>query len=140
MKTFCVLFVSLICFGCKPKLQQTDIKISLTKDRHVLRITGLDYSIIQDINRDSVNSAWQSLVPVFRMPADTDLKDFQPLQPGKYVVNGRAILFTPDTPFAKQQTYFVRYYKHDSNNSQWDYIKQHKKLGEIPYTDLIFKQ
>ena len=83
---------------------------------------------------------WQSLVPVYKMPADTDLKNYQTAQPGKYIVKDSVVMFTPDTPFIASQTYFVRYYKFDANNKASDYILGHNKLGSRPYTDLIFKQ
>jgi hypothetical protein len=97
--------------------------------------------MIQSLNSDSVSSSvWQSLIPVYKMPADTDLKDYQPVQPGKYTVQDSIVIFTPDTPLKKGQAYFVRYYHYDKGSSLWDHIKDHQKLSSQQYTDLIFKQ
>jgi hypothetical protein len=135
-----VLFV-MLCFGCNAnKNSSAPVKINLTADKHSINIVGLDNTIVQDINRDSLGGNWQSLVPVYKMPADTDLKNYQPAQPGKYIVKDSIVVFTPDTAFIARQTYFVRYYKFDANTKAADYILGHNKLGSLPYTDLIFKQ
>jgi len=133
------LLLLVICLGCTSKPKSTAIQISLIND-HSLKITGLDYTVVQEINRDSATASWQSLVPVYHMPADTDMKDYQKPQPGKYLVTDGAIVFTPDTPFAKLQTYFVRYHHYEYGRSLWDDIIKHKKLSHQQYTDLIFKQ
>jgi len=136
-----LLFLILFSLGCSSnKTGVNQVQIHLTPDRHSIKITGIDYAIMQDINRDSLGGNWQSLVPVYKMPADTDLKNYQPVQPGKYLVKDSAVVFTPDTPFAAQQIYFVRYYKFDATTSASDYIMGHNKLGNLHYTDLIFKQ
>ncbi|MGZ3821843.1 MAG: hypothetical protein ACXVB6_14710, partial [Mucilaginibacter sp.] len=90
-------------------------------------------------NRDTANGAWQSLLPVYRMPADTDMKDFQNAQPGSYHVNDSLVIFTPDTPFRKGQPYFLRFFEHDEATSAWQYIKGKVKIREATHTDLIFK-
>jgi hypothetical protein len=136
-----LLLIALFCAGCssnQPKVN--NVKINLTSDKHSLKITGLDPLIVQDLNRDSSGGNWQSLVPVYKMPADTDLKNYQPIQPGKYAVADSVVTFTPDTPFAAAQTYFVRYYKYDANSKASDFILGKNKLGSLHYTDLIFKQ
>lgn len=115
------------------------VHISLINN-HSLKFTGLDYTTVQEINQDTSATGWQSLIPVYRMPADTDMMDFQTAQPGKYVVNEGTVIFTPDTPFVKQQIYFVRYYRYADGNSLWDYLKKQKKLSRPQYTDLPFKQ
>ena len=114
--------------------------ISLDSSKQTLKITGLNNVIVQDINRDTTANKWQQLIPVYRMPVDTDMKDFQPIQPGKYLVKDSLIFFTPDTPFARQQTYFVRHYHYDEDRSVWSFIKGERHAGKINYTDLIFKQ
>jgi hypothetical protein len=137
-KKTAMLLLTLL-WGCAPKQQTDNIRINLTDSGRSLSVIGIGPDILQEITRDSVTSGWQSLVPVYRMPADTDLKDFQKAQPGKYVVKGGAILFTPDTPFAKKTVYFVRYFQYNSGHNATDYITAHKKLGQPTYTDLIFK-
>jgi len=135
----CLFFFLILCLGCTSNTKSTAIHINLINDRS-LKITGLDYTLVQEINSDSATANWQGLVPVYRMPADTDLKDYQKPQPGKYSVTYGAVIFTPDTPFTKLQAYFVRYYHYDQGRSLWDDITKHKKLGQQQYTDLIFKQ
>ncbi|QEC76932.1 hypothetical protein [Mucilaginibacter ginsenosidivorax] len=133
--------MTLFIIGCSSNQHKiNNVKINLTPDKHSLKITGLDPLIVQDINRDSTEGNWQSLVPVYKMPADTDLKNYQPIQPGKYMVADSVVTFTPDTPFAAAQTYFVRYYKYDANSKASDFILGKNKLGSLHYTDLIFKQ
>lgn len=133
------LFIFLV-FGCAGnKTEVRQVKINLSPDKHSLNITGLDPLIVQDINRDSTDGNWQSLAPVYKMPADTDLKNYQPIQPGKYVVIDSVVVFTPDTPFIAQQTYFVRYYRFDANSKASDFILGKNKLGSLHYTDLVFK-
>jgi len=135
-----ILFLLIICcYACKSKTANT-IQISLADSGHTLKFNGLDPSIIGEISRDTAVNIWQSLIPVYKMPADTDMKDFQTAQPGKYLVSGSTVLFTPDTPFAKQQTYFIRYYRYADGNSLLDYLKKQKKLSVPQYTDLPFKQ
>ena len=114
--------------------------ISLDSSNQTLKITGLSNAIVQDINRDTTINKWQQLIPVYRMPADIDMKDFQPIQPGKYLVKDSLIFFTPDTPFARQQTYFIRHYHYDEDRSVWSFIKGERRAGKINHTDLIFKQ
>jgi hypothetical protein len=132
-----VLFLLSFLLGCTVK---TDAPIHISMVNQSLRVTGLDAAIIGEIGRDSSVGVWQSLVPVYRMPADTDMKDYQHVQPGKYMVEGDAVIFTPDTPFLKNQAYFVRWYQYSKGSTFWDHIKHHEKLGKQPYQDLIFKQ
>lgn len=137
MKRWGVLLL-LICLGCKQKSPTPTVHISLIDSNHSLKITGIDSVILNDIDRDTAKN-WQSLFAISRMPADTDLKDYQPVQPGKYRVSKGSVIFTPDTPFVKQQRYFLRYYMHGSNKDIWDYARNHAKPGQLHYTDLIFK-
>jgi hypothetical protein len=132
-----VLLLLLIFIGCKQS-NAPAIKISLIDSNKTLRISGLDYAIVQDINRDTTTNVWQNLIQVYRMPADTDMKDFQPIQPGNYMVKDSAVVFVPDTPFKPHQTYFMRYYRYDKGSTAWDYIKNHQKPGKKQYQDLIF--
>jgi len=139
MKKAALFLLIICCFACKSKPAST-IQISLADSGRALKLTGFDPTVIGEIGRDTAVNIWQSLIPVYKLPADTDMMDFQTAQPGKYVVDSSAVLFTPDTPFAKQQTYFVRYYRYADGNSLWDYLKKQKKLSRPQYTDLPFKQ
>src|SRR6185312_9201481 len=98
----CFLFL-LLCIGCSRK-PETLVKVALVDSGHSVKFTGLDYAVISEINRDSTTGLWKTLIPVFRMPADTDLKTYQPVQPGSYKLIDSAIIFTPDTPFIKGRT------------------------------------
>jgi len=126
--------------GCAHKSAAPVIHITLINNQQSLQLTGLDAAILAEIGRDSSIAAWQSLVPVYRMPVDTDMKDYQKPQPGKYDVKDSVVVFTPDTPFLKQQTYFVRYYLFEQHNTTMDYLNSDKKIGEQQHMDLIFKQ
>jgi hypothetical protein len=130
----------LLCFGCTHQPKQPAVHLTLINNNQSVEFKGLDYAITGEINRDSVPGIWQGLIPVYRMPADTDMKDYQKPLPGQYRLKDSAVVFTPDTPFVKNQTYFVRYFKFDGGNDSWDIIKGKKKLGKTAYTDLIFKQ
>lgn len=133
------MFLLLICLGCTSKAPAPTINISLVNNNQSLQISGLDKIIITDIARDTANH-FESLVPVFRMPADTDMKDYQPIQPGKYIVKDSALIFTPDTPFTKQQVYFVRYFQYGGDYKVMDFVKGQRTATKLRYTDLIFKQ
>jgi hypothetical protein len=139
MKNLPALFLILICIGCKSETSQPVISIALVNNNQSLQITGLNNLVIKEIASDSTNH-FESLIPVFRMPADTDMKDYQPVQPGKYMVKDSAIIFTPDTPFAKHQGYFMRYFQYGGGSSVWDFLKGKKTASKLRYTDLIFKQ
>ncbi len=129
-----------VCLSCVSKPDKINVQISLINKNSSVKLKGLDYGIISEINRDSVTGIWQILIPVYKMPADTDLKNYQSAQPGTYKIIDSAMVFTPDTPFVKDKTYFMRYYKFGEGNSTMDFIKGNKKLRDIPYVDLIFKQ
>jgi len=134
------LLLLLVLLGCSHQPKTQPVRISLINSQRSLKFTGLDAAILGEIGRDSSTAVWQCLLPVYRMPADTDMKDFQHAQPGQYLVNGDAVVFTPDTPFTARQSYFVRYYLFGQGNTPIDYLKGHKKPGTQPYIDLIFKQ
>ena len=139
MKKAGVILTLLICFGCTHQPYKIDIKINLADSNHILKISGLDKSIITEISRDTSNYAWQSLFSVYKMPVDTDLIDYQKAQPGNYKVEDSVVVFTPDTAFKKGQAYFLRYYQHDEQVSGWQYISGNKRPGSLSYKDLIFK-
>jgi hypothetical protein len=133
----CFLFL-LLCLGCSHKPKAPTVSAGLVDSGRSVRFTGLDYAIVSELGRDSSKGIWQVLIPVFRMPADTDLKTYQPVQPGTYKLIDSAIVFTPDTPFVKGHAYFMRYYRFSGNDNMWDYIRGKSKLGRVPYTDLVF--
>lgn len=135
------MLLVLLSIGCNGnKAVEKQVQLTPTADKHSIKLSGMDYLVLQDIGRDSSGAAWQSLMPVYKMPADTDLKSYQPVQPGNYAIKDSAVVFTPDTPFTAGQTYFLRYYKFDAASKPTDFITGHNKLGSLHYTDLIFKQ
>jgi hypothetical protein len=138
MKIANLFLAIIICAGCSNHHKPVDVKISLTDSNRSLKITGFDKLIIADIGRDTNNEAWESLLPVYKMPADTDMKDYQNVQPGKYVVRDSVVIFTPDTAFKKGQAYFLRYFMHDEGTSAWQLIREKKRPGSISYKDLVF--
>ncbi len=133
------LFFLFICFGCTRQPEKPAVHINLVNNNRSVKFTGLDYAIISEINRDLTPGTWQNLIPVYQMPADTELKEYQPVQPGVYQIIDSAVVFTPDTPFVNGKTYFMRYYKFAEGKSLMDYIKDKRKLGSTAYTDLMFK-
>ena len=138
MKTIGLFSAMIICLGCSNHPKSFDVKISLTDNNRSLRIAGFDKLTIAEIGRDTNNEAWESLLPVYKMPADTDMKDYQNAQPGKYVVQDSLVIFTPDTAFNQGQEYYLRYIRHDEGTSAWQLVRQKKRPGSISYKDLVF--
>ncbi|GAA4329448.1 hypothetical protein GCM10023149_34150 [Mucilaginibacter gynuensis] len=133
------LFLLLCCMGCAEKQANQTIQISMTNDHKTAKFTSLNGDVAHEIERDTTVNKWQNLLPVYRMPADTDLKDFQPPQPGVYKLVQNQVFFTPDTAFVTGQTYFVRFYRYSEGGTSWDMLSRKNKPGQHPYTDLIFK-
>ncbi|ASU36656.1 hypothetical protein [Mucilaginibacter xinganensis] len=128
----------LFCFACTQKPKGPVVTVSASDNNRSVKFKGLDYAILSEINRDTTRGIWENLLPVYRMPADTDLKNYQPVQHGLYTVIDSAVVFTPDTPLIKGKTYFMRYYRFKGENI-WDYIKGKKRLGGVGHTDLVIK-
>jgi len=126
----------LLCIGCSQKAKTPAVQVK--RMGKSVQFSGLNYAIISDINRDSIPNVWETLLPVYKLPADTDLKNYQPLQHGTYVLKDSAVVFTPDTPFNKSQAYFMRFYQFDKGSTVWDFIKGHHKQGNTHYVDLEF--
>jgi hypothetical protein len=135
-----LIVIIFIIGGCTPAKHPAAVSISLINNGQSVQFKGLDYVVIQDIGRDTNKDVWQSLVPVYRMPADTDMKSYQPVQPGHYQLKDSVVVFTPDTPFVKGQTYFVRNYRLGEGAALIDYIKSRSQPGKVRFIDLIFKQ
>ncbi len=133
------LILLLICRACRQS-EPTVVKLTLNHTDGILKFSGIPPAVLADLVRDSIKSAdWQSLIPVYRMPTDTTLKNYQVAIAGIYRVNSGVVIFKPDTAFAKNQRYFARYYRHDEGISLLDMIRGHKKPNEVTYTELIFK-
>ncbi|MEO6632676.1 MAG: hypothetical protein ABIN13_13170, partial [Mucilaginibacter sp.] len=82
----------LFCFACSQKPKTPVVHVSLINNNRSVKFTGLDNAIVSEINRDTVREAWQTLLPVYKMPADTDFKNYQPVQPGAYTVKDSAVV------------------------------------------------
>ena len=135
------LVLLLLIVGCASKSNKTMVRINLAANGRSLQISGISNDVLQEISRDSATATtWQGLIPVYRMPKDTGLKDYQSPQPGKYVVTNYGVVFTPDTPFIKRQVYFLRFYKYGDGNSMMGFIQHRKKLGQVAYRDLSFER
>jgi len=138
MKNVCLFFAIILCLGCSHAPKAIKVKIGLADSNRSLKISGFDKAIITDIGRDTNNEAWQSLLPVYKMPSDTDMKDYQNVQPGNYKVEDSVVVFTPDTAFVKGQAYFLRFFRHDEGISALQYIRDRKRPGTLTYKDLVF--
>jgi len=134
-----ILFLAIIIYaGCSNHHKPVDVKISLTNSNRSLKIAGFDKLIIAEIGRDTNNEAWESLLPIYKMPTDTDMKDYENVQPGEYIVQDSLVVFTPDTAFKKGQAYFLRYFQHDQGASAWQYLREKKRPRSLSYKDLVF--
>jgi hypothetical protein len=133
------MFFLLVCFGCGHQAKMPIAHISLVNNDSAVEFSGIDASIMGEIGRDTASNVWQNLLPVYRMPADTDMKDYQPIQHGLYQIKDSSVVFTPDTPFAKGHIYFMRYYQFAGGDDTWEIIKGKKKLRGLRYVDLVFK-
>jgi hypothetical protein len=135
----CFLFIALVSCHSPSATHVGKINIRLSKDSQTVYISGLEYAILHDLKTDTLNAeAWQSILSVYRMPADTDTKDLQKQQPGAYTVADTAIVFKPDTAFAKHQRYFVRYYGGPLANDKTELLNSKTKLEGQRYKEVIF--
>jgi hypothetical protein len=138
MKRAALYLILMICWGCARKQGKLNLTINFADGNSSVKISGFDKAVIADIARDTANNVWQSLLPVYKMPVDTDMKDYQQEQPGKYRFADTAVVFIPDTPFRKGQVYFLRYYPHTESEDAWQYIKDKKRPGTLSHKDLVF--
>ncbi|MCC8409652.1 hypothetical protein LJ707_11995 [Mucilaginibacter sp. UR6-1] len=134
-KAWCIL---LVLFAACSSANKDEITVKIS-GKNEIRIHGLPAEALSKLAHDTSNAKWLSLLPVYRLPADDELKDYQPEQPGRYKIVNNNICFTPDTAFAKGQSYFVRYYRYAEGGSLWDIIRKKNKPGDHPHTDLPFK-
>ena len=138
MKIAGLCLILLFCWGCARKQEKLNLAINYTDSNRSVKISGFDKAVIADIARDTTNDVWQNFLPIYKMPADTDMKDYQQEQPGKYKFADTVVVFTPDTPFKKGQVYFLRYYPHTESEDAWQYIKGKRRPGTLSHKDLVF--
>jgi len=137
-----LVFFAMICISChSTDVSERDVThIILSRDSQLVCVSGIDYSILQQFKKDSLTTeAYQRILSVYRMPADTDMKDYQNEQPGIYNITGSLITFKPDTPFKKHQTYFARFYGHAMGNMPTDLAQGKGNLKAPKFTEVIFK-
>ena len=134
-----LLFILLTLAACKYKPAST-IKITVDHTHQAIKVTGVAATALYGIQHDSPNTeAMQNLFPVYKMPADTEMRNYQPTIKGRYGINGNNITFTPDTAFKTGQTYFARWYRYDQPLTATDMAMRTRKPGETPFIELIFK-
>ena len=138
MKKINLFLILIFCLGCTHS-SKINITITLIDSNKSIQISGFDKEVINDIAQNSADGAWQALLPIYKMPADTDMKDFQNAQPGKYIVKDSLAVFTPDTPFRKGQTYFLRTFDYTGAKDAWDFVRKQKGKGSAGHKDLLFK-
>ncbi len=138
MKRAGLYLILLICWGCGRKQEKLDLAINFADSNRSVKINEFNKVVIADIARDTANNIWQSFLPVYKMPVDTDMKDYQQEQPGKYKFADTTVVFTPDTPFKKGQVYFLRYYPHNESKDALQYIKDKKRPGILGHKYLVF--
>ena len=127
----------LFCLACTNKPKAPAIKVNFANDNKSVSFKGFDKAVMNDIGRDSAD--WRTVFPVYKMPADTDNKDYQKAQPGKYFLKDGSVIFTPDTPFKKGQVYFTRILNYEQGNSVSSMIRNRNIFSSKTYTELIFK-
>lgn len=136
----CFFILALVSCRENTGVRTAAIQIRLAADSQSICLTGLDYHTIYQLKNDSLSAqSWQNLFAVYRMPADTDMKDVQPAQPGHYTLSDTSVIFKPDTAFAKHQTYFVRFYGGALAQNQLQVLQGRAKIQGQHYCETVFK-
>lgn len=134
-----VILALLFFAACRNK-PANPVSIVVDKTRQVVKVVGLTETTLNGIKRDSLPmETLQNLFPVFAMPADTDMRNYQQPMKGKYQITAKEIAFIPDTLFKPGQTYFARYYRYDEQITSMDLVLHRRETGKPTYTELIFK-
>lgn len=132
-----LFFLLLFCFGCAGNKE--DVQVRVKPVNGTIQISGIQPEMLYRLDHDTVAERWQTLMPVFKLPVDTGLKDDQPEQPGAYTVSGSIVVFKPDTAFVKGHKYFLRFYQINKGGSVWDMLKPNStRPGMHTYSDMIF--
>lgn len=135
-KSACLLF---LYFCSCTSGRHTPISVRVV-DPHTVAFSHIDYNLLANLQRDTLTTdQWQRLLPVYRMPADTDMKDFSNPQPGKYRIKDSLVIFTPDTPLHKNTAYFARYYQYNNTGDAWKILKTKWKTRTPQYTECVFR-
>lgn len=107
------LFWLLIIVSCGKK--QADefltVQIALAKDSQNIILKGLRPDVLKQLKADSLSmERWQTLMGIYKIPADSGLLELQKEEPGIYRILGQQIIFKPDTAFESERAYFCRFY------------------------------
>lgn len=133
-----VWLLCLIFCGCVKKVDRQAFGVKLV-NANTIAFKHIDYNTLSNLQLDSLDAAqWQAVLPVYKMPADTDMKDFQQPQPGRYRLKDSVLIFLADTPFQKQSRYFVRYYRLHDDGTVWTLLKGKWKHNTPQYTECTF--
>jgi hypothetical protein len=142
MRRISLVVLLYICAGChfSDKKAKDTTNIHLSKDSQMVVLGGLEYAALQELKKDSLTLAgFQDLFPVYKMPADTDLKDYLKAQRGTYQITDSLITFKPDTVFAKHQAYFARFYGYTTDNSATRLAQGKANLNGPKFKEVVFK-
>ncbi|GAB3932446.1 hypothetical protein [Mucilaginibacter myungsuensis] len=138
MKRF--LLIATVLFSACHSANKSQVSIGVDRQQQQITVTGLPEAANYGLKSDSISTqAWQTLLMVCKMPADTELRSAAPLQPGKYRLVGNGISFKPDTPFVKGTIYFARFYRFDDGLTSVNALTDGRRPNKTPYTELVFK-
>ncbi|NCD69480.1 hypothetical protein [Mucilaginibacter agri] len=133
-----VWLLCLICCGCVKKDNQQAFGVKVM-GANAIGFNNVDYNALANLQQDSLTTAqWQAILPVYRMPADSDMKDFQQPQPGRYQLKDSTLVFLADTPFRQHSRYFARYYRLHDDSNVWTLLKGKWKHSTPQYTECTF--
>ncbi|WP_146166565.1 hypothetical protein ABZR88_03085 [Mucilaginibacter yixingensis] len=128
----------LTCLITACKQKSTPVRLTLSKDRKSITVSGLSEIELNGIARDSMPmEAWQSLLAVTK--SDTaDTASFEPVLIGRYSIANHLIIFTPDSGFKKDVHYNARFYLLNEDDGPLDMVFKHRKLGQPAYIEMRF--
>ncbi|MGV8877887.1 MAG: hypothetical protein ACOH2A_02525 [Sphingobacteriaceae bacterium] len=107
------LFWLMMFFSCnkQKKGEFATVKIALAKDSQSIILKGLRTDVLKQLEADSLSmERWQTLMGIYKMPADSGLIELQKEQPGVYRILDQQIIFKPDTAFKSKKAYLCRFY------------------------------
>ena len=106
IKVFLVIFCGFL-FSCNLSNNRT-LKIDFSADSTTINCTNIDPAGLRQLkNNLKTDSAYQKLVSVLQTPADDDSTSMEIAWPGKLIMQGDTLVFTPDSTFKKGKTYLV---------------------------------
>ena len=126
-----ISFIFLIASGCKPPVQSANnstlLVIRLSPDSSAVELRGVPSEVLADFKSDSLTEKeWNSFFAIYKVPADSELRDIERPLKGIYVIKDSIVNFTPAEPFHKNQSYFVQCYARKLFVVPEDIIKSRK--------------